>query len=36
MHGPTKMQKLNIHNLLFNYFGAFSAVAGEHEAMKTV
>ena len=27
------MQKLIIHNLLFNYFGAFSAVVGERKAM---
>ena len=33
MRRPTKMQKLIIHDLLFNYFGVFSAVVGEREAM---
>ena len=27
------MQKLIIHDLLFRYFGAFSAVVGEREAV---
>ena len=33
MRGPTKMQKLIIHDLLFNYLGTFSAVVGERKAM---